>query len=352
MGFLSNIVQVVTTWVIASFYGSLVLFYVVLRIIRRGPRAFFGYKVRQGRPKCLDDPEQGTHGYVRLKSSGLRFHYVAAGERDKPLMLCLHGFPECWYSWRHQLKEFRNSYRVVAPDLRGYGETESPQPFGYWGWPNFSVSHLTNDVQELIEALGYSSCTLVAHDWGGIIAWLFAVDHPDLVDKLIVMNAPHPGTFMKYMRTHFSQFRRSWYVFFYQLPWLPENMVKAFDFQLIYGAFKGKGMGCKRRDAVTEEDLEAFKYTFARPGVNISAAINYYRAMLKQPPRSYKGTKVTCPTLMIWGDQDAALEVGLTEGTDKFVPDFTLKMVPGASHWVQQDQPEVVNGIMRDWLKA
>eukprot|EP00058_Branchiostoma_floridae_P021392 XP_002606882.1 hypothetical protein BRAFLDRAFT_60330 [Branchiostoma floridae] len=325
-----------------------------LGAIRRGPRAFFGYKVRQDRPKCLDDPELGTHGYVRLKSSGLRFHYVAAGERGKPLMLCLHGFPECWYSWRHQLKEFRNSYRVVAPDLRGYATyyVDIATENGGFSLAEGNVSHLTNDVQELIEALGYSSCTLVAHDWGGIIAWLFAVDHPDLVDKLIVMNAPHPGTFMKYMRTHFSQFRRSWYVFFYQLPWLPENMVKAFDFQLIYGAFKGKGMGCKRRDAVTEEDLEAFKYTFARPGVNISAAINYYRAMLKQPPRSYKGTKVTCPTLMIWGDQDAALEVGLTEGTDKFVPDFTLKMVPGASHWVQQDQPEVVNGIMRDWLKA
>ncbi|CAH1243638.1 EPHX4 [Branchiostoma lanceolatum] len=348
---LARMIQSAMVWLVASFYGSIMLVIMTLSAIRRGPRAFFGYKVRQDRPKCLDDPDLGTHGYVRLESSGLRFHYVAAGERDKPLMLCLHGFPECWYSWRHQLKEFRNSYRVVAPDLRGYGETESPQPSGYRGWPNFSVSHLTNDVQELIKALGYSSCTLVAHDWGGIVAWNFAIDHPDLVDKLIVMNIPHPGILVKYLTTHFSQFRRSWYIFFYQLPWLPEIGLKAFDFQMLHGAFRGKQMGCRRRDAITDEDLEGFKYTFARPGVNISAAINYYRALIRLPPRNYKGTKVTCPTLMIWGDQDGALEVGLTEGTDKFVPDFTLKVVPGASHWVQQDQPEVVIGIMRDWLK-
>ncbi|XP_019631368.1 PREDICTED: epoxide hydrolase 4-like [Branchiostoma belcheri] len=351
MGFFTNIVRVVATWAIASFYGCMMLLFTLLRVARRGPRAFFGYKSRPDRPKCLDDPDLGTHGYVRLKTSGLRFHYVAAGEPQKPLMLCLHGFPECWYSWRHQLKEFRNSYRVVAPDLRGYGETESPQPSGYWGWPNFSLSHLTNDVRELIEALGYSSCTLVAHDWGGFIAWQFAIDHPDLVDKLIVMNIPHPGVFYKYIATHFSQFRKSWYIFLYQLPWLPEMLIKAFDFEMIRGVFRSKNMGCRRRDAITDEDVEAFKYTFARPGANISAAINYYRALVKQP-RSYKGTKVQCPTLLIWGDQDGALEVGLTEGTDRFVPDFTLKLVPGASHWVQQDQPEVVNGHMRDWLKG
>ncbi|CAH1239534.1 EPHX4 [Branchiostoma lanceolatum] len=346
MGFFINIVQSVTTWAIASFYGSLVIFDMVLGVIRHGPGAFLGYKVRQDHPKCLDDPDLGAHGYVRLESSGLRFHYVAAGERDKPLMLCLHGFPECWYSWRHQLKEFRNSYRVVAPDLRGYGETESPQPFGYRGWPNFSLAQLANDVRELIEALGYSSCTLVAHDWGGIIAWRVAIDRPDLVDRLVVMNNPHPGLYMKYMTAHFSQLRRSWYMFLFQLPWLPEIFLQSLDFEYV-NAF----MSCKRHGAITDEDFEGFKYTFARPGVNMSAAINYYRAAMKMPPRCYKGTKVTCPTLQIWGDQDEFLEVGLTEGTDKFVPDFTLKVVPGASHCVQQDQPTVVNGIIRDWLQ-
>ncbi|XP_078658495.1 epoxide hydrolase 4-like [Branchiostoma floridae x Branchiostoma belcheri] len=349
---LNRIIQTAMVWSIASFYGSVMLVTMTLSAIRRGPRAFFGYKSRPDRPKCLDDPDLGTHGYVRLKTSGLRFHYVAAGEPQKPLMLCLHGFPECWYSWRHQLKEFRNSYRVVAPDLRGYGETESPQPSGYRGWPNFSMAHLTNDVRELIEALGYSSCTLVAHDWGGAVAWDFTINNPDLVDKLIVMNIPHPAMFEKYLSTHFSQFRKSWYMFFFQLPWLPEILCRSFDFEMITDAFQGKEMGCRRSGAITDQDLEALKYTFARPGTSITGGINYYRAAFKTlPPRSYKGTKVQCPTLLIWGDQDGALEVGLTEGTDRFVPDFTLKLVPGASHWVQQDQPEVVNGHMKEWLK-
>ncbi|XP_061682213.1 dihydrolipoyllysine-residue acetyltransferase component of acetoin cleaving system isoform X1 [Syngnathoides biaculeatus] len=152
------------------------------------PSATFRWTPREAPPACLHDTSLGTHCYVRIKDSGLRFHYVAAGERGKPLMLFLHGFPEFWFSWRYQLREFKSEFRVVAVDMRGYGESDLPLAVDC-----YRPELLLADVKDIVEHLGYNRCFLVGHDWGGTIAWLFAINYPEMVAKLIVLNCPHPS---------------------------------------------------------------------------------------------------------------------------------------------------------------
>ncbi|KAG8574323.1 hypothetical protein GDO81_009144 [Engystomops pustulosus] len=161
-----------------------------LRLVAKGPFRAFHWKSRKAAPACLTSSKHGQHGQIRIKKSGIRFHYVASGEKGNPLMLLLHGFPENWYSWRYQLDEFCQEYWTVAVDLRGFGSSDSPPDLR-----DYRMETLLQDIQDLITGLGYSDCVLVGHDWGGTLAWTFAVRHRDMVSRLIVMNAPHPSAF-------------------------------------------------------------------------------------------------------------------------------------------------------------
>ncbi|XP_071964565.1 epoxide hydrolase 4-like [Antedon mediterranea] len=330
-------------WIFAVYYGLIVSFAILCDIIKSGPKTFFHRETRTSRPECMNDPALGIHGFLNLQT-GIRIHYVAAGDENKPLMLFLHGFPECWYSWRYQMKAFKSEYRVVSVDMRGYGESDCPV-----GMKNYSSRILTDDIRDIISELGYSSCVLVAHDWGGAIAWYVAMEYPELVDKLIINNVPHPDRFSKHMSSHWSQFRKSWYMFLFQLPYLPELMLRAKDYSFLKGSFMGKSFGIRTPDMFTLTDLEAMKFSFSQKGT-ITGAINYYRSALQTKPLRSKPIK--CPTILIWGDKDGALEIEMTKGHDKYVDNFTLKIVEGASHWVQQDFPDEVNRIMSEFLKG
>ncbi|XP_038074203.1 epoxide hydrolase 4-like [Patiria miniata] len=337
---LSQLFAVVFTVSYALFGGTMVCLHLMIAAIKKGPKRVFSWKTRDTRPKCLDNPDLGTHGFIRTKD--VRLHYVSAGDETKPLMLMLHGFPECWYSWRYQIMEFKKDYRVVAIDQRAYGDSDTPS-----GVANYTMDKLTEDVKEVVKGLGYNSCTLVAHDWGGAIAWYVAATYPDIVDKLIVMNIPHPRCFNDNL--NWRQILASWYIFFFQLPFLPELNCRSNDYGFISGAFLSDGMGLRHKENMSKEDIEAFKYCTSQKG-NLTGMINYYRAAVRYPPR-IKST-MTTPTLIVWGDQDKALTIKLLDGTDKYVQNLTIKIVPGASHWVQQDAPDVVNKHMRDFLSG
>jgi len=288
--------------------------------------------------------ESIRHEFVR--AGDLRFHVAACGEGER-LALCLHGFPECWYSWRHQLPLLADlGYRVWAPDLRGYGESDKPS-----GLREYAIEALVADAAALIDASGARSTTLIAHDWGAIVAWYFAIRRVRPLERLVIMNVPHPFAAMPAIRS-WKQFARSWYVLFFQLPWLPERLLGARGQRAIGEAMR---RSCVNPENFPDAALEVFRRAAARPGA-LTAMLNYYRAFirgggarrqLRLGPRT-----IETPTLMLWGEQDVALTRETTYGTDAFVSDLTLRYLPEASHWVQQDAPEAVNRMLRAWLRG
>jgi epoxide hydrolase 4 len=283
---------------------------------------------------CLDNWE---HNFI--DTNGIRLHYVRQGSGK--LMLMLHGFPEFWYSWRHQISEFSRDYQVVAVDLRGYNLSDKPDRPEAYQMPEFIA-----DVQGLIRGLGYEDCILVAHDWGGAIAWNFAYAHPEMVEKLIVLNIPHPAKFAAGLQTT-RQLLKSWYIFAFQIPWLPEFLLQLNDYQAIKNAFLGMAID---KTAFSEADLNAYRDAAAQPGA-LTAMINYYRGAfgLFSSKRSQWGI-LEVPTLTIWGENDTALGKELTYGTDGYVRNWQVKYIPNCSHWVQQEQPALVNRYIKEFI--
>ena len=281
---------------------------------------------------------EGSWQHAYITTNGVKLHYVTQGEGD--LMLMLHGFPEFWYSWRHQIPEFAKDYKVVALDLRGYNDSDKPADKSAYVMDEFIL-----DVEGVIKGLGYDKCILVGHDWGGAIAWNFAYAHPEMVERLIILNLPHPAKFAEGMRNP-QQLLRSSYMFFFQIPWLPEFLIQSSDYQPIETAIKGMAVN---KSAFSKEDLEAYKDAAAKRGA-MTATLNYYRNIFQQRMTSQDWSVLEVPTLMIWGEKDTALGKELTYGTEAYVRDFKIKYIPDCSHWVQQEKPELVNQYMREFL--
>ncbi|MEB3281872.1 MAG: alpha/beta hydrolase [Lyngbya sp.] len=282
---------------------------------------------------------EGTWTNEYITTNGVTLHYVTQG--DGPLMLMLHGFPEFWYSWRHQIPEFAQDYKVVALDLRGYNDSDKPKDLSAYNMREF-----IQDIRGVITGLGYDNCILVGHDWGGAIAWNFAYAYPEMVEKLIVMNIPHPAKFADGLWT-IDQLQKSWYVFFFQLPVLPELMFQADDYRAISSSFINMAVD---KSAFTTTDLEAYKDAAAKRGA-LTAMINYYRNFFNPQDRPEWGL-LTVPTLMIWGENDAALGKELTYGTEEYVQHLKVRYIPNCSHWVQQEKPDLVNQYMREFLSV
>ncbi|MBD1868190.1 alpha/beta hydrolase [Cyanobacteria bacterium FACHB-471] len=282
--------------------------------------------------------ETWQHDYII--SNGIRLHYVTQGEG--PLMLMLHGFPEFWYSWRKQIPEFAQDYKVVALDLRGYNDSEKPTDQSA-----YVMSEFIKDIEGVIRGLGYDRCVLVGHDWGGAIAWNFAYAHPELVEKLIILNLPHPAKFAEGLRTP-QQLLRSSYIFFFQIPWLPELLVQASGYQIVAAALTGMAVN---KSAFSDADLAAYKEAAAKPGA-LTAMINYYRNPFQQGIVNQEWGVLDVPTLMIWGENDTALGKELTYGTEAYVRDFQIRYIPDCSHWVQQERPDLVTQYMREYLAS
>jgi pimeloyl-ACP methyl ester carboxylesterase len=271
----------------------------------------------------------------------VRLHYVEAGEG--PLVILLHGFPEFWYSWRFQIPALANAgFRVVAPDMRGYNLSEKPE-----GVESYRVEHLARDVEALIRTLGEDRAAVVGHDWGGVVAWTAAMRHPQAVERLAILNVPHPGRFGEGLRNP-RQLRKSWYVFALQLPGPLGRFVEKRVFGWVKYNFRRDPV---RSGTFTEEDIRRYAEAISRPGA-LTASANYYRALFRRPPAQTRPLlrRIEAPVLVVWGEKDRYLVPELAEPDPAWVPDARVERLPDASHWVQQDAPEKVNDLLIRFL--
>lgn len=274
-------------------------------------------------------------------TGGVTLHYVEAGPMDGPLCVLLHGFPEFWFSWRRQIPALAAAgFRVVAPDMRGYNTSDKPSRVS-----DYSVDKLARDIYELVGERGAESAYLCGHDWGAMVAWQAKMDFPETFKKLVILNVPHPARFKTGIWNP-AQLKRSWYIFAFQLPFA-ERLIAKDDFQKIRALFTKDPIN---PDAFDKEEVELYVRAFAQPGV-ATAALNYYRAAARAN-FSYKPKKIDDDVLIVWGDQDTALGKELAIPPQKWVPNATVKRLPNASHWVQNDAWEEVNAELIEFWSA
>lgn len=289
------------------------------------------------------DPSSGIRNRW-VEANGLRFEVAEAGTTDGDnLALCLHGFPELNFSWRHQMPVLAElGYRVWAPNQRGYGKTSRPA-----GVEAYAIPNLVADAAALVDASGAKSVTLIGHDWGAAVAWFFAIQQARPLERLVIMNVPHPACFARELRT-WKQLKKSWYMFFFQVPRLPEAVLTANDAHAVRQAFVGSAIDKSR---FPPADLDIYARAAREPGA-MTAMLNWYRAARAKGvaggPSGYR--TIETPTLMVWGEQDVAIDIATLDGTDRYVRDLTIERLPNVSHWVQQEAPERVNDILRQWL--
>ncbi|WP_114576880.1 alpha/beta fold hydrolase [Saliphagus sp. LR7] len=286
---------------------------------------------------------EGPVAHGEAITNGVRLHYATAGPADGDLVVLLHGFPECWYTWRRQLPALAAAgYRVVAPDLRGYNRSEKPR-----GTDAYRLPELAADIEGLVSELGSEEASLVGHDWGGVVAWKAAMEY-DSVSRLVVLNAPHPVEYVRGLTA--EQALRSWYAAAIQLPWLPEVLLGARECRAIGRVLRE---GPAEPGAFTEREIARFRRAACRPGA-MASMLSYYRAFARHTVRTELRGRlspvtspdpvepVAAPTLVCWGERDAALSTDRLDGLDRYATDLRIERFPGASHWVHRDRPEEV----------
>lgn len=269
---------------------------------------------------------------MNLVANGRRYACLTAG--DGPVVLLLHGFPDLAISWTAQIEALSSAgYRVVAPDLLGYGASDRPS-----GIAAYALDALAGDIAALTQQLG-APVHLVGHDWGGVIAWHVAMHHPEVVRSLTIVNAPHPKAFRRELARSWSQRRRSWYILFFQLPVLPEIALRVLT-RRVFASILAEG-------AHDSAARETYVRAFSQPGA-WRAAVNYYRALFRIRPAGSK--PIACPTLLLWGMRDPFLGPALIEGLEKWVPKIEVTRLPGAGHWAQWSAAGEVNAALRTFL--
>jgi len=291
------------------------------------------------------------HHYATINN--IRIHYVTAG--DGPVILFVHGFPEFWYAWRDQLKEFSRTHRAVALDLRGYNLSDKPADV-----KDYRATHVIEDLRQLIDHLGARPCVVVAHDWGGAAAWGLAAEHPEYVSRLVIINSPHAIPFARALKSDPEQIAASQYMLLFRNP-KAERVLSENNYERLAGMLRSEfgGIG---GEWPTDADLEQYRAAWSQPGA-LTGGLNYYRASPVHPKASdAPGAtaldldpgqfRVSVPTLVIWGEQDKALRPVLLHGLDEVVPDLTIRRIPHGSHWVAHEHPEEVNRLIREFIQV
>ncbi|MDG3007869.1 alpha/beta fold hydrolase [Paludisphaera mucosa] len=281
--------------------------------------------------------------HVATSTNGLSLHVVEAGPEDGPPVILLHGFPETWLCWRRQIGPLAEAgLRVLAPDQRGYDASDKPGPVSA-----YALDTLADDVIGLIESTGRPRAALVGHDWGGIVAWWVATRNPERVERLAILNAPHPAASRRYLLGSPRQLMKSWYVFFFQTPWLPEALCRRKNWRMLTESL----LSTSRPGTFSEADLDAYRAAWSRPGA-ITAMIHWYRALLRYGPSFGPDRRVTVPTLVLWGAGDRFLERGIAEASLDLCDRGELEFFEEATHWIQHEEPDRVNRRLVEFLRG
>lgn len=274
-----------------------------------------------------------------IAANGLHFRVATAGPERGPLVMLLHGFPEFWYGWRHQMTALaRAGLRVVAPDQRGYGLSDKPA-----GIAAYALDSLADDVLAVADEFERSEFALVGHDWGGIVAWHLCGRDPHRITRAVILNAPHPASFAAFAMRHPVQLRKSLYAGFFQMPWLPEMALSANG----YAALRRALSGSSRQGTFEDAELDQYLQAWSEPGA-LSAMLNWYRAALLARPRT---GRIDVPLRVIWGDADDALESGLAEAAVAYCHRGEVIHLPDATHWLHHEAPARINRLIIEFLK-
>jgi len=295
------------------------------------------------------DKLKTTDSYLEhhdITANGIRLHVVQTGPTDGPPIILLHGFPEFWYGWRQQISFLAEAgFRVWAPDQRGYNLSDKPR-----GLDAYNLDVLAADAVGLIDAATESrpdrAASLVGHDWGGAVSWWVAAKYPEKVHRLVVLNCPQGGVLLKHLRHNRRQMRRQWYMFFFQLLWLPEAVCRARNWGLLVRMLESTS----RPGTFSPADLELYRQSWSQPGA-FSAMLNWYRAMFRRSPAPAPRKPIAMPALLLWGARDRFLGRELAQPSIDLCADGHLEFIEEASHWVQHEEPQRVNARILSFLR-
>lgn len=284
-----------------------------------------------------------THNveFVSLPTNGIHLNVAQAGSRYGSLAILLHGFPEYWYGWRRQIQPLAEAgLRVWAPDQRGYNLSDKPGRLA-----GYNLDELARDVVGLIDSAGVDKCYLAGHDWGAAVAWWVALRYPERVHKLAILNVPHPAVMMQYILSNFKQLRKSWYIFFFQLPGIPEAILRNNDWELMVKMLTITS----KPGSFSREDIDRYRLAWWHKGAATSM-LNWYRAIMRRPLDLGTDMRIRVPTLILWGDRDIALEPGMAYASRELCDQVKLVMFEGAGHWIQHDESETVNKYLVEFF--
>jgi pimeloyl-ACP methyl ester carboxylesterase len=279
---------------------------------------------------------------VFFQNASVRLHAVAAGPNDGPVVVLLHGFPEFWYGWHRQIEPLANAgFRVIVPDQRGYNLSSKP-----FGVASYALTALVSDVIAIADQLCQQKIFLAGHDWGAAVAWSTALLHPQRVAKLAVLNVPHPSVMRRRLSTHLRQMLRSWYIFFFQLPYLPEVFFSAVNFRIGTRSL----LNSSRPGTFSTEDLAEYRAAWSQPGA-LTAMINWYRALFRVPTK-FPDRTVHVPTRILWGERDAFLLAEMAHESLRYCTNAELFTFANATHWLQHEEPARVSELLVDFFRA
>jgi epoxide hydrolase 4 len=278
--------------------------------------------------------------------NGVALHVVLAGPASGKPLLFLHGFPEFWFGWRHQIYHFVSAgYRVIIPDQRGYNLSEKPA-----GIASYSIDLLAKDVVGILDDVTDSKAFVTGHDWGAIVTWYLAAHYSERVSRAAMLSVPHPRIFIKNLITNPLQLRKSWYVLFFQLPWLPERILRGRDWAFVVRALRDTSP----RAVFSDTDFEQYKESWARKGA-LTAMLNWYRAALLNPSKfafDHEASRVKVPALLIWGKNDQFAVEAMAKESLQYCDDGHLETLETATHWVQHEEPAEVNTLLSRFFAA